>query len=71
MSFELTDFAVLWSPKQNAFHIEIISDMINKNREILVNEQDGDFIVLKFTKTKADADAAMEAFARARMGANA
>ena len=71
MSFELNDFAVLWSPKQDAFHIQIISDMIQKNREILVNEQDGDFIVLKFTKTRADADAAKDAFVRARKSANA
>ena len=71
MSFELKDFAVLWSPKQDAFHIQTISDMINKNREILINEQDGDFIVLSFAKTRADADVARETFFRSRKKAKA
>ncbi len=70
MSFELNEFAVLWSPTQDAFHIQTISDMIDKNREILINKQDGDFIVLKFTKTRAEADAAHATFARNRKNAS-
>ncbi|MDD5058398.1 MAG: hypothetical protein PHQ60_11055 [Sideroxydans sp.] len=71
MSYELNDFVILWSPKQDAFHIQTISDMLHTNREILINEQDGDFIVLAFAKSRADADVARDTFARSRKRVNA
>jgi len=49
------DFAILWSPRQDVFHIETVQAMLETNRRIHMNRKAGDFIVLGFAKTRDEA----------------
>lgn len=45
------EFAVLWSPHQNAFHVESVGEMLETNRRIFIEQEKGDFVVLAFTES--------------------
>ena len=59
MEFNSDSYVVLWSPHQNVFHVQTVSEMIRQNRFVFNQQRPGgDYIVLGFSKTKKEAQAA-------------
>jgi hypothetical protein len=48
-------FAILWSPQQDAFHVETVEAMLEANRRIYAHRKGGDFIALGFAATHEEA----------------
>jgi len=55
MTIDFDSYVILWSPKQEVFHIEIIADMLKINRKILELGNKSDFIPLDFYRTHDEA----------------
>lgn len=45
------NYAVLWSPSQNAISVETVAEMLETNRQIFADQNKGDFIVMGFAET--------------------
>lgn len=56
------EFAVLWSPHQNAFHVESVGEMLKTNMHIFLHQEKGDFVVLAFAESHEKAAEIREAF---------
>lgn len=50
-----SDYVVLWSPHQKKVHVETVERMMKRNEMIFIKQQLGDYIVLRFEKTRDDA----------------
>lgn len=56
MKFNSDSYVVLWSPHQNVFHVQTVSEMIRQNRIIFKQQRTGgDYIVLGFARTQKEA----------------
>lgn len=56
MQFNLESYAVLWSPHQNAFQVETVQEMLEKNIAVFVEQDKGDFVVLGIANSRQEAD---------------
>jgi len=58
MEFNSNSYVVLWSPHQNVFHVQTVSEMIRQNRFVFNQQRTGgDYIVLGFARTREEAQA--------------
>ena len=47
---------LLWSPEGDAFHIETVTEMVAKNRQLFMDRERVDYIVLGLASTREELD---------------
>ncbi|HGZ6489014.1 hypothetical protein [Vibrio alginolyticus] len=59
---KIDGFALLWSPTQQYFHIELYEEMIENNRKAFESKRSGDFQLLGIYDSHDDALDAQDRF---------
>jgi len=63
-------FAVLWSPRQDGFHVETLDEMFRTNARIFLERNLGDYILMSIAKTRDEAQRDLESLREARKDAD-